>query len=147
LTRMGEQRGSALLLFPAGVLVMLVLGAITVDFSIAFLGERELAGATAAAANDTAARALSDRAFYREGVVSLDEALARDIAVAAVRDALDSHRYHDLRVSVTVPAGSRIVIVSASAEIDLLFARALPAGPPRARVAATARAALAGPPG
>ena len=89
MTRPTSERGSSLLLFPAAVLVMMVLGAIAVDFSIAFLGERELAGATAAAANDTAARALSNRAFYREGVVVLDGAAASELATDEVRAALD----------------------------------------------------------
>jgi Flp pilus assembly protein TadG len=140
--RNNRQRGSSLLLFPAGVLVMMVLGAITVDSSIAFLGERELAGATAAAANDTAARALSDRAFYNRGVVSLDEALAREVATAVVRRSLDADRFHDLRVSVLVSAGGQGVVVTASAEVDYVFAGAVPGAPDRARVAATSTASL-----
>ena len=140
--RSARERGSSLLLFPAAVLVMMVLGAITVDFSIAFLGERELAGATAAAANDTAARALSNPAFYNEGVVTLEEAVASEVAVAAVRRALDADRYRDLRVTVTVPTGGRTVVVTASAEIDYVFAGAVPGAPRRARVAATSTASL-----
>ena len=61
-----RQRGSVLLLFPAAVLIVLVLSAITVDSSIAFLAQRELANATAAAANDAASRAVDGQAFYRE---------------------------------------------------------------------------------
>jgi hypothetical protein len=121
---------------------MMVLGAITVDFSIAFLGERELAGATAAAANDTAARALSNRDFYRDGVVTLDAVAARELATDDVRSALDPERYHDVHVTVEVTPGGRVVVVTASAEVDYLFARALPGAPPRARVAATSSASL-----
>jgi Flp pilus assembly protein TadG len=124
------------------VLVLMVLGAIAVDFSIAFLGERELAGATAAAANDTAARALSNPAFYNDGVIALDEAVARDIATAAVRRSLAADRYRDLRVTVTVPADGRTVIVTASAEVDYVFAHALPGAPDRARVEAMSTASL-----
>jgi len=137
-----RERGSALLLLPAAVLVMIVLGAIAVDFSIAFLGERELAGATAAAANDAAARAVSNRAFYREGVVILDAATAGELATDEVRSALDPQRYHDVRVTVGVAPGENRVIVTAFAEVDYLFARALPGGPQRVRVAATSTASL-----
>jgi Flp pilus assembly protein TadG len=121
---------------------MIVLGAIAIDFSIAFLGERELAGATAAAANDTAARALSDPAFYNEGVITLDEAAAHAVAIAAIRRSLDANRYHDVRVSVTVAASGRTVVVSASAEVDYVFAGAVPGAPQRARVEATSTATL-----
>jgi Flp pilus assembly protein TadG len=130
------------LLFPAAVLVMMVLGAITVDFSIAFLGERELAGATAAAANDAAARALSNRDFYQNGVVVLDGAAATELATDAVRSALDPERYHDVQVAVGVAPGGRGVVVTASAEVDYLFAQALPVAPGRARVEATSSASL-----
>ena len=54
--RTSVERGSSLLLFPAGVLIVMVLAAMAVDTSIAFMGQRELANATAAAANDAAAR-------------------------------------------------------------------------------------------
>ena len=137
-----DERGSSLLLFPAAVLVLMVLGAIVVDFSIAFLGERELAGATAAAANDAAVRALSNRAFYREGEVTLDGAAASEIATDEVRGALDLDRYHDVRVTVGVAPGCTSVIVTATAEVDYLFTRALPGAADRVRVAATSSASL-----
>jgi Flp pilus assembly protein TadG len=121
---------------------MMVLGAIAVDFSIAFLGERELAGATAAAANDTAARAVSNRDFYRGGVVILDDAVARELATDMVRTALDPERYHDVRVTVAVVPGGQAVVVTASAAVDYLFARGLVGGAGRARVSATSSASL-----
>lgn len=142
MTRPTSERGSSLLLFPAAVLVMMVLGAIAVDFSIAFLGERELAGATAAAANDTAARAVSNRDFYREGVVILDGDTAGELATETVRAALDPERYHDVRVTVRVVSGGRGVVVTASAEVDHLFARGLVGAAGRAHVAATSSASL-----
>lgn len=81
---MDRERGSALLLVPAGVLVLVVLGAIAVDFALAFLGQRELAGAAAAAANDAAAAALSDAAFYGDGAVAVDPVRAEAVAIEAV---------------------------------------------------------------
>ena len=59
-----RQSGSVLMLFPAAVLVVLILGAIAVDASVAFLAKRELNDASAALANDLAIEALSNDAFY-----------------------------------------------------------------------------------
>jgi Flp pilus assembly protein TadG len=135
-----DARGSSLLLFPAAVLVVIVLGAITVDFTIVFLGERELAGATAAAANDTASRALSNRRFYEHGELVLDAAAARAIATEEVHAALDPARYDNVHVRVDVT--DLRLIVTASADVDYLFARGVPGAPRRTRVEATATASL-----
>ena len=54
------QRGSTLLLFPAALLIVVALAAVTVDSAIAFMAQRELANATAAAANDAATEGLSE---------------------------------------------------------------------------------------
>src|SRR4051812_17616384 len=132
-----RQRGSVLMLFPAGVLVLMVLAAITVDFSIAFLGERELAHATASAANDAAIEGLSNAAFYREGKVRLSAETDR-IATARVLDLVDRTRYHGLDVHVTVT--DCLVVVTAEADVDYVFAKAIPGGPDRAHVDATSEA-------
>ena len=47
------------------MLIVLVLAAITVDSSIAFLAQRELANATAAQANDAAGEVVDGHAFYQ----------------------------------------------------------------------------------
>src|SRR5207248_6070957 len=80
----GSERGSTLLLFPAAVLVVFVLGAIAADLASVFLGERELANATAAAANDTATEALANAAFYRGGQLRVADAGAQEIGRAHV---------------------------------------------------------------
>src|SRR3954447_12345255 len=48
------ERGSVLALIPAGVLVLLILAAICVDFSSAELARQQLRDAAAGAANDAA---------------------------------------------------------------------------------------------
>ena len=88
-----NERGSVLLLFPAAVLIVIVLSAITVDSSIAFLAQRELANATAAAANDAASR--GDR---RPGLLPGRPDHARPdaveaVAVERVRLAIDQSRH------------------------------------------------------
>lgn len=125
------ERGSTLLLFPAAVLVVVVLAAMAVDTSIAFLAQRELANATEAAANDAASQAVADRAFYQSGRVELAAAAVADVAETRVRQLVDAGRHHSLsvRADARPPAGpgcAWTVRVEASSRVDHLFARALP---------------------
>ena len=125
-----RQRGSVLLLFPAAILIVVVLAAISVDSAAAFLAQRELAGAVAAAANDAATEGLANRAFYEEDRIELDSGAAARVAEDEVRRALDPARYRDLQVQVSVtpssPGCPPVVTVRARATVDAIFARALP---------------------
>lgn len=145
LRRGPAERASTLLLFPAAVLIVVVLAAIVVDSSIAFLGERELAQATAAAANDAATQAISDRAFYQGDHIQLDADTVERVAVRSVLTSVDDDRHHDIVVEATAippsdPGCPWAVRVSAAATVDYLFARAIPGGPRQARVEATSTA-------
>lgn len=136
-----------LLLFPVAVLIVVAMAAVAVDASIAFLGERELANATAAAANDAAAQAVSDPAFYQSDRIELDPAAVERVAVGRVRAALADGRHHDLAVEARAEPPSSAdcgwtVHVSARARVDYLFAPAVPGGPQAATVDATS---VAGP--
>lgn len=137
-----RQRGSALLLFPAGLLIVLALAAMAVDSSIAFLGERELGAAVAAAANDAATEAISDEAFYGRGALELDPSEVERVAEARVRASVDSGRHPGLAVRADVVRSSDgcswSLRVEASARVRDLFARALPGGPDEAEVDAVA---------
>src|SRR6476469_4711078 len=79
------ERGSALALVPAGVLVLLILAAICVYFSSAELARRQLHDAAAGAANDAAGGGL-DLLRLRTGDwrISVDPDLARSIAERSV---------------------------------------------------------------
>jgi hypothetical protein len=141
--RRSDQRGSVLLLFPVGILAVVVMAAMAVDASIAFLGEREIAGAVAAAANDAATEALSNRAFYGRGSVELDGGAVARVAEARVRTSLDAGRYRGLQVRARVvrPAAASCawsVRVEASASVRYVFAPAIPGGPAEAHVDAGA---------
>lgn len=143
----GRQRGSVLLLFPAAVLIVLVLAAITVDSSIAFLAQRELANATAAAANDAAGRAVDGQAFYQGDRIELDPYAVESVAAERVRLAIDGSRHRGLEVRVTAsppvgPACPWTVRVSASSRVPYVFAKAVPGGPDEVSVRATS---VAGP--
>ncbi len=125
------ERGSTLLLFPAALLIMVALAAVTVDSAIAFLAQRELVNATAAAANDAATEAISDRSFYQGNRVELSASGVEDVAVARVRAVIDQARHHDLSIEAhAVPprvAGcSWTVTVRASSRVDQMFGKAMP---------------------
>ncbi|MGI8776539.1 MAG: hypothetical protein ACR2LJ_03950 [Acidimicrobiales bacterium] len=141
--RARAQRGSVLLLFPAAVLIVIVLAAIAVDSAITFLGQREVANAVVAAANDAAGEGVGNQVFYTAGRVDLDASTVRQLAADRVTAALDAGRFHDLAVDVTVstPAAAGCpprVRVHASARVSTLFAAAIPGGPGDRAVEATA---------
>jgi hypothetical protein len=109
-----------LILVPALVLVLLVLGAIAVDASIAYLGRRRLADFTASAADRAAAGALDKGAFYAAGAVRIDPVAAAhvvdDAETVAKRDGLDI-----AGVIVTVAPSGQSVSVSATATVRTVF--------------------------
>lgn len=119
-----SERGSALMLVPAGVLVLIVLGAIAVDAAVAFLGQREVSNAAAAAANDAAAAALSDSAFYRgSGALAVDAGVARGVA----RRAVEARVARGVEVeAVDVAVSGSTVCVTVRGRVSYVFARGLP---------------------
>ncbi len=126
---------------------MLVLAAMAVDTSIAFMGQRELANATAAAANDAASQAVDNTAFYEQDRIELDPIDVESLAVAKVRAAVDSARHAGLSVqAVALPPSASgcpwTVKVTASSRVSYLFAKAIPGGPHAADIYASA---IAGP--
>lgn len=126
-----SERGSTLLLFPAALLIMVALAAMTVDSAIGFMAQRELVNATSAAANDAATEALSDSSFYQGDVIELSAAAVEGIAVNRVRQLVDELRHHNLEVAAEAlpPAGpgcAWTVRVTASSTVDELFGRAMP---------------------
>ena len=140
-----REAGSVLLLFPAAVLVVVVLAAITVDSAVAFLGQREVANAVAAAANDATGQGVGNRAFYEEGRVDLDPVAVRRLAAEQVVATLDAARFHGLHVEVSVspaavPGCPPAVRVHASAHVSAIFAAAIPGSLGRFGVRATASA-------
>lgn len=141
-----RQRGSTLLLFPAALLIMLVLAAITVDSAIAFMAQRELANATAAAANDAATKALSDRAFYEGDRIELSQSSVESVAVDRVVQLVNPARHLGLTVTAEAspPAGagcSWTVRVSASSRVEELFGKAMPGSSGQVAVHAQSTAA------
>ena len=146
LRRPEAERGSTLLLFPAALLVMIALAAITVDSAIAFLAHRELVNATAAAANDAATEALSDSSFYEDDRIELSPAAVESIAVDRVFALVDTARHHGLSVTAeAVPPSAAgcawTVRVAASSTVDEFFGQAMPGS--SGTVSVTARSSAA----
>lgn len=137
----GGQGGSVLLLVPAGVLVLIVLGAITVDFAIAFLGQRELSSLAAAAANDAATAAISDERFYRDGGSAGGQLHAGSIEI----DPVAAHRLAQQAVDRRAPRGLSNIVVDTQAvgsqvcvrlrgEVEYVFSKAIPGAAGRTTV-------------
>lgn len=135
---MGRERGSSLLLMPAGALVFVVLGALAVDLSHVHLRQREVVAAVQGAASDAATSAYGEAPFYRRGVVEIDPRAARAEAEATLR-ATDP----GITITSFAVVEGGVVVIEAEAAVDTIFARAVPGGPDRITVTARARAELA----
>lgn len=111
------------MLVPAGVLVLVVLAAITVDSAIAFMAQRELAGLATGAANDAAA-ALREEAFYQGPgqAVSVDPELARRVATQAANRPVPGVE----GLTVAVATRGPVVCVTVRGQVRFVFARAVP---------------------
>jgi Flp pilus assembly protein TadG len=106
---------------PAALLVLLVLAAIAVDSATAFLGQRELANATEAAANDAAA-AIDEQTLRATDRVTLDAGAADTLA----RQAVAAHAGRFLTVDrVDVVVAGRDVEVTASGSVAYVFSPAV----------------------
>lgn len=138
--RCTRDAGSSLLLFPAAVLVVLVLGAIAVDLSAVHLAKREVLDLAASAANDAVTAGLDQGRFRTTGEYVIDPALA----TAAVERAVTANEPDGRTtiVRVEVGPGPDQVTVELAAPADPVFAPALPGdtGPTTVTGSATATA-------
>ena len=120
-----RERGSVLMLMPAAVLVLAILGGLAADVAQVYLAERELSSAAAAAANDAATLALDLDGFYETGEIQLLEDRARQVALRSVA-AKGLGRFGAQVESVDVSSDGRSVTVVVSGRSPHLFAKALP---------------------
>jgi hypothetical protein len=111
------------MLVPAAVLVLVMLGAIAVDFAAVFLAQRQLSDTVSAASNDAAGAALSDAAFYGSGQLTVDPTHAASVVCATIGAQLDAHLH---LVSVDFAVEARRVHVRARATVTHVIARAIP---------------------
>ena len=124
-----------LLLFPAAVFILCVLGALVVDSANATMRRRALQSAADAAANDAVALSV-DPVGLRNGVTRIDVQRAREV----VDTSLEQQRVRGLeRVTVRVESGDTVVVELEAAHPSV-FARSLPGAAPIIHVPARARA-------
>lgn len=121
--RRRRERGSALMLVPAGFLVMVILGSIAVDSGAAYLAQRQLANALTAAADDAATAALANSSFYGTGALVIDPTKAATVVCKAVASQGDAD-LRNVRLSLAV-AGAEIA-VRAKASVPAVFGRLVP---------------------
>jgi hypothetical protein len=134
--------GSSLLLFPAAVFIVLVLGAIAVDLSAVHLAKREVLDLAASAANDAATAGLDQARFRTTGEYVIDPTLAAAAVERTV--AANEPDGRTTIVNVVVGPGPDQVTVELSAPADPVFSRALPGGPGTTTVTGTATATAIG---
>jgi hypothetical protein len=134
--RGADERGSVLMLVPAGVLVVFVLASIAVDMSLVHLRKRQAFDLASSAAND-AATAGADQAALRSGSYVIEPGSARAV-VDDVVGASELAPHLAAPPSVTVTAEG--VSVEITLEADYIFAGVVPGAPDGTVVAASATA-------
>jgi hypothetical protein len=139
------ERGSVLLLVPIALLVVLLLTALVADSASAFLAERELADAAAAAANDAVAAGLDPAALRTTGERRLDPERVCAIAAASLR-ALERPLVDEALAADPCPAhvgeDGASVVVELHAESPAPFGHGIPGAPDAYAVHATRTARL-----
>lgn len=116
-----------MMLVPVGFLILIILAAITVDFSVAFLGAREVSDEANAIANNVAAKAVDVEAFRKDGTVTIDCARAADLAqseLTAQRPAW----LGDPEAPAVSCDGDRVT-VTVKGTVQYIFSKALPGAP------------------
>ncbi|MEO5839193.1 MAG: hypothetical protein ABIQ73_29790 [Acidimicrobiales bacterium] len=78
-------RGSVLMLMPAGLLVVFVLGSISIEFAAVSMRQRALYNAADAAANDAATYAIDRTVLRATGEVVLDPTLVEEAVGVSLR--------------------------------------------------------------
>jgi hypothetical protein len=78
-------RGSVLMLMPAGLLIVFVLGSISIEFAAVSMRQRALYNAADAAANDAATYAIDRVVLRATGEVALDPTLVEEVVSASIR--------------------------------------------------------------
>jgi hypothetical protein len=133
----GRDRGSALMLMPAGLLIVLVLASIAVDMSLVHLRKRQAFELAAAAANDAATAGVDQGHLRTTQAYVLDPERTRAV-VADVVAASDLAPQLARPAVVTVSgAGVRVEL---ALEADYIFADVVPGAPDGTVVTASATA-------
>lgn len=135
-----RQRGSVLMLMPAGVLIVLLLGAIAFDLSLVFLRQRQASSIAGDVANDLATQAVDEAEFRATGEFRLDPDRADEIGRLLLAQSDVAGDIVDLDVDVV---GTDSVQVTVVLRVEYVFAEAIPGANDSTEVQATATAVAA----
>lgn len=135
--RGARDRASVLMLMPAGVLVVLLLGAIAFDLSLVFLRQRQASSVAVDVANDLATAALDEEGFRADGRFELDPARADALGRSLVAASDLGPDVVAVEVSVIAPDAVEVRVVVG---VDYVFARAIPGASNGTTVTASATA-------
>jgi Flp pilus assembly protein TadG len=139
----GRDRGSALILMPAGLLIVLVLASIAVDMSLVHLRKRQAFELAAAAANDAATAGVDQGRLRTTHEYVLDPERARAVVADVVAASELAPELARPPVVIVTTTGVRVEL---ALEADYIFADVVPGAPDGTEVTATATAtAAAGP--
>ncbi len=136
-SRRRDERGSALMLMPAAVLIVFILGSIALDFSIIYLRQRQALNLAADAANDAAIEGIDLDTFRTDGTTVLVD----DDTMAAVEA-----RYEELATFGDAVDVDLVVIddvtVTATVTVDygLVFTGIVPGADPDRTIEVSATA-------
>ncbi len=111
------------MLMPAGVLVVLLLGAIAFDLSLVFLRQRQASSVAVDVANDLASTAFDEQVFRTSGAFALDPVRASDLASTYV--ASSDLAGDVVRLDVRTLGADRVE-VTLTVRVDYVFAKAIP---------------------
>ena len=135
------QRGSVLMVMPAAVLIVLLLGAIAVDSAVVYLRQRQAYDVAAAAANDAAGAGFDLARAQSTGEIVYDPATVEALAAATVRAA-----GIDEVVLVSATPDGTGVVVTVDVTVQHLFVQAFgDASRDTVRISARADGVRAGP--
>ncbi|NLD77677.1 MAG: hypothetical protein GX643_13525 [Acidimicrobiales bacterium] len=130
-----SDRGSVLMLMPAAVLIVVILGAMAVDRAVVFGAQRDLIATAQAAANDAASLGVSIDHLRSDGEVEAD--------IAAMEAAVDT-------AMVAAEPGTTVswwlegdeVVVELARDVALVFSPGVPGAPRSQEITARASAEL-----
>lgn len=128
-----------LALVPAAFLVLILLGALTVDSAASYLAQRQLRDSLSAAAADAVGAGLSKSEFYSHGTVTLALSEAAQVVCQSVAAQADVD-LHDVRLWIAVVGPT--IRLEGTASVDAVFGRDIPGfGVRQVRASTTATAA------
>jgi hypothetical protein len=147
--RPADEAGTILLMVPAGLLVIIMLGAMAFDLSLSYAGERRIADLASSWANDALAELNFAEFYAQDGDLTDGESVQQKVAIDQVRArasvnrslaSMDEPGLLNLAVVVSFPDELTIEVV-VSADVPLLFLDAVP-GVHSRQIATTSRASL-----